>query len=477
MKLIINDKSIEYTVREIIGEYIPKIKLELTQTIPKDEDYAYAQVLYDGTIYKYHGELSYMGKFKKISIHSDVFNKKIVSGIFSDILKEFTGITLPWGLLTGIRPAKMVRSLYEEKKSFSQIQSIFINDYQTEPYKAELAIEVAKNELSIIKNMDKDAVSIYIGIPFCPTRCLYCSFTSQSIKFSNKLVEPYMDSLIKEIEYVSAYLKKHNKKVETIYIGGGTPTALDEKNLKLLTDTIEKNIDLSNLKEYTVEAGRPDTINEEKLRILKNAKVTRISINPQTMKEDTLKIIGRCHSPSDIEKSFAMAREIGFNHINMDLIAGLPNETFEDFKNSLDRVINLDPESITVHTMSIKHGSYLDMNYSMYTATSQKTVEKMLSYTYARMKETKRNPYYMYRQKNMLGNLENVGYAKNGNECLYNIYIMEEIQSIISLGAGGSTKVICGDSIERVFNVKEVSEYINRIDEMIDRKKKLLERN
>lgn len=473
MKLIIDNKNIEYTVREIVTAYFPRTKLEMSAIVPESEDYVLADAHDIGENWLYRAVLSIDGAMLKAEEKHADFSKKHMSKLLSSLLKKIVSVTLPWGLLTGIRPAKMVRELAVSGMDYRDIYELFVNEYEVLPEKARLAIEVAKRETAITEAMNKNAVSLYIGIPFCPTRCLYCSFTSQSIKFSNTLVEPYMDALCREIDYMSAYLRDADIPIETIYIGGGTPTALDEKNLDRLTDKIGRSFDLSLVKEYTVEAGRPDTITEEKLRILKRANVSRISINPQTMNQKTLDIIGRCHSPADILRSYDMAVGCGFNHINTDLIAGLPGEDINDFEYTLSEIEKMNPQSVTVHTLSVKHGSYLDMNYSMYTPTAAATVEAMLSSTAALMKKMNKSPYYMYRQKNMLGNLENVGYCNEGCECLYNIYIMDEVQSIVSLGAGGSTKIVKGNNIERVFNVKEVSEYIKRIDEMIERKKNL----
>lgn len=474
MKLIINDKSIEYTIREIVTAYLPGTKLEICDDILKDEDYVKADIVYTSGKYVYTVNMRIDGIEMSGTDSSDEFNKKKLSKLTGGILKKKTNILLPWGLLTGIRPAKMVRELYASEKSYEEIYSLFVNEYEVFPEKAQLAIDVAKKETQITGSMNKNAVSLYIGIPFCPTRCLYCSFTSQSIKFSNTLVEPYMDALFKEIDYMGKHLRDKNIPIETIYIGGGTPTALDERNLFRLTEKLNTTFDFSSLKEYTVEAGRPDTITEEKLRILKNANVSRISINPQTMNSKTLEIIGRRHSPEDTLKSYEMAVKQNFTHINTDLIAGLPGENLSDFEYTLSKIKEMNPQSVTIHTLSIKHGSYLDMNYSMYTPTAANTVEAMLKSTAELMKKMNKLPYYMYRQKNMLGNLENIGYCNPGYECLYNIYIMDEVQTIFSLGAGGSTKIVDNSRIERVFNVKEVSEYIKRIDEMIERKKNII---
>ena len=285
---------------------------------------------------------------------------------------------------------------------------------------------------------------------------------------------PYVEALKHEIREVSKNLFVKSKKIETIYFGGGTPSALDAKQINDILECIFTNFNSKDLRELTFEAGRPDTITKEKLEVLKKYGISRISINPQTAKDETLKLIGRRHTCSDFEKSFNLARQMGFSHINCDVIAGLPEETPEDFENTMKLLERLSPESITVHTMCIKHGSYLDMKYDMYSMTTAETVNKMLNLAKEYMKKNNMHPYYMYRQKNMLGNLENVGYCKNGHECIYNIYIMEEVQSIVALGAGGSTKLVDGNRIERVFNVKEVSEYIKRIDEMIERKEKLM---
>ncbi len=475
MKYIFNEPKIEYTVRELINSYIPKTKFEICDTIPEDDDYTYVNIISSDSVFFYDIRISINGEVKKVIDTYNALSKTFVSNLVSQIMMDFTGIELPWGILTGIRPAKMVRELIESGENTEKIYNTFINEYKVRPDKAKLAIEVAKTESEIAKNINNNAVSLYIGIPFCPTRCLYCSFTSQSIKFSNTLVEPYMDAMLKEIDYVSEYIRNNDIPIETIYIGGGTPTALDENNLFILTDKIQKSFDIDKVKEYTVEAGRPDTITTEKLRILKNASVSRISINPQSMNQKTLDIIGRKHTPDDIIKSYEDAVNTGFSHINMDLIAGLPGENAADFSHTLDMIKSIDPSSVTIHTLSIKHGSYLDMNYSMYTPSAAQTVDNMLTAGEKALKSMDMHPYYMYRQKNMLGNLENIGYCKKGYECVYNIYIMDEIQSIISIGAGASTKIVNNDKIERVFNVKEVSEYIKRIDEMIDRKKKLFQ--
>lgn len=473
MKLILNEPKYEHLVREIITAYIPKLKIETTDTITEDEDYTKVDIRNGDFGTEYSATVSIDGKKYTNTIIEDTPHKLTVSRLVGDLLKEHIPVDLPWGILTGIRPAKMVREMYNKGISYEEISGTFRKDYSVHEDKTKLAIDVAKKEIEIINDINPKGISLYIGIPFCPTRCLYCSFTSQSIKFSNTLVEPYMDALFREIDYLAEHLASTSTPIETIYIGGGTPTALNERNLERLMHKIDNSFDLSYAKEYTVEAGRPDTITKAKLVTLKNAGVSRISINPQTMHQKTLDIIGRCHTPDDIINCCNMAVQLGFDHINTDLIAGLPGEEVEDFLYTLDKIREINPSSVTVHTMSVKHGSYLDMNYSLYTPTATEKVNRMLTEADCMLRTMGKEPYYLYRQKNMLGNLENVGYCTPGRECLYNIYIMEEVQSIYSLGAGGSTKIVNGDNIERVFNVKEVAEYIRRIDEMIERKEAL----
>ncbi len=469
---LINHKE-EYAVREITASFFPKTKFEYTDDL--SGDYVLSEYRNENDKHVYYSKASIGGVICDYELSGENFNKTYIKKSIAHVLEKITGIHLPWGALTGIRPAKIVRELRAKDYNSEDIEEIMTDFYNTDKDKARLAIEVEKNEAVHISSMPKGSLSLYIGIPFCPTRCLYCSFTSQSIDFSNKLTEPYVDALIKEILAVAQnpYVKK--RIIDTIYFGGGTPTALSANQIDIILSELYKSFDLTSLRELTFEAGRPDTITKEKLEVLKKYNISRISINPQTASDKTLKLIGRRHSTDDFIRSFELARDMGFKHINCDIIAGLPDESADDFNNTLKLLQGLSPESITVHTMCIKHGSYLDMKYDMYSPTKADIVNRMLACAKEYTDSMAMHPYYMYRQKNMLGNLENVGYCKEGHECLYNIYIMEEVQSIIALGAGGSTKLIDGERIERVFNVKEVSEYIKRIDEMIERKSKLIE--
>lgn len=476
MKLVLINHKEEYAAREMIGSHIPKIKIELSETIPENGDYLISELTSDNGSYVYTAHLSLSEKTYCYTYTADSYSKTYVKKSVNEVMKKALGTILPWGLITGIRPGKIVREFSEQGLSESEIRDKFKNFYECSDDKTDLAIKVSSREQGLIKTMPSNSVSLYVGIPFCPTRCLYCSFTSQSIKFSNKLTEPYMDALTKEIKYTAELINEKSLVIDTVYIGGGTPTALSENQLQRLLEEIHKSFDLSKTREFTLEAGRPDTINEEKLKIIRGYDISRISINPQTMNQKTLDIIGRRHTPDDIMRTYEMAVNNGFSHINTDLIAGLPEENEADFEHTLSEIKKLNPQSVTIHTMSIKRGSFLDEKYSMYTPAASETVNNMLFAASESMKSMGKVPYYMYRQKNMLGNLENVGYCDIGHECIYNIYIMEEVQDIYAIGAGASTKIIDGSKIDRIFNVKEVSEYINRIDEMIARKSVLRNR-
>lgn len=378
----------------------------------------------------------------------------------------------PWGILTGIRPVKIASKLIRDGLSEEEIIKYFVDEYKAAPDRARLALNLAKTETKVLDSMYKDGISLYIGIPFCPTRCLYCSFISNSVKSSGKYMDEYVDCLKREIEYTSKILNKRNIRIETVYIGGGTPTTLSHIQLDGLFSALYKSFDLSNLKEFTVEAGRPDTISEEKLDVINAYGIDRISINPQTMNEKTLKVIGRNHTPGEIIKAYELARKKGIKIINMDIIAGLPGENFEDFKYTLEEVERLSPENTTIHTMSVKRSSRLKELIDSYDLTEESVVSDMVEFSKEYLYSLGKKPYYLYRQKNMLGNLENIGYTKDGFESLYNIYIMEELQSIISMGCGGVTKTVekKTDRIERIFNVKEPKEYIERFEEMLGRK-------
>ena len=388
------------------------------------------------------------------------------------MLKEKTGQHLPWGMLTGIRPAKTINTYMDTGLTKAESIKKMIETYEMSPEKAELAATVATAERSILEKADKNGISLYIGIPFCPTRCLYCSFTSYPIDIYKTKVDGYVEALIKELKFLGE--KAQGKRLDSIYIGGGTPTSLSAERLDKIMAAVSETFDLSNILEYTVEAGRPDTITAEKLKVIKKNGASRISVNPQTMNDETLRLIGRKHTVDDIKRVFYEARSIGHDNINMDLILGLPGEGEAEVKNTMEEIKKLSPESLTVHTLAVKRASRLKETLGDYDLAKAMLMENILGLSAKGAAEMGLAPYYMYRQKNMLGSFENVGYAKKGFESIYNVVIMEETQSIYAAGAGASTKLYDPetDRIERIFNVKNVDEYIGRIDEMIDRKRK-----
>ena len=392
------------------------------------------------------------------------------------IFSEYTGNCLPWGFLTGIRPAKIVQEMLEDGKEKQEIMDRLTGYYLVSPDKAQLLYGIAVVERDILRETAPDMISLYIGIPFCPTRCLYCSFTSNPVGKYKTMLDGYMKALEKEMDGVCEIIRNKGHRIQSIYIGGGTPTALDLDNLKRFLESVESKFDLEHVREYTLEAGRPDSLDKDKLKAIRDSRVDRISINPQTMNDDTLTLIGRKHSSEDIITSFGMAREIGFENINMDVIAGLPGEDYPMFEHTMEEIEKLMPESLTVHTMAIKRASRLKTEREKYGLTSRHEVSRMIDLAQKQACTMGMHPYYIYRQKNMLGNFENIGYCRPGLESIYNIQIMEEKQTIIALGAGAVTKAVYPDEnrIERAFNVKGVEEYITRVDEMLQRKRALL---
>lgn len=393
---------------------------------------------------------------KKSSFRSEAqSNMDNVKKCYYILASKLYNKTLPWGHMTGIRPAKIALSYKNE--------SDYMNDFCLSAEKASLAFEVARNSVKIENDINKNDISIYIGIPFCPTRCLYCSFVSLPMDKQKKYVEPYVQSLCREIEYTGKILK--GKRINTVYAGGGTPTSLSAEQLEMILNAVNNNFDIKD--EFTVEAGRPDTITEEKLRVLKAAGVTRISINPQTMNDEILEKIGRRHTEKMFLEAYEKAVNTGFDNINTDVIAGLPDETSEMFLSSLKKIVSLKPSSVTIHAMCIKRSSQLKTKINDMKTYSP---EIMVNSGYALLKEQSFHPYYMYRQKDTLSNLENTGYAQKGFECIYNIFMMEDIGTVVGIGAGSVSKIVKGNRIERVFNLKDAYEYVKSFDKIIQRK-------
>ncbi len=392
------------------------------------------------------------------------------------LFSDFTGRTLPWGMLTGIRPTKIIMKWMEEESDAQVLEKRFADTYLADEQKASLCRRVALKEKSILTaHPYEEEYSLYIGIPFCPTTCLYCSFTSFPASRFGDRMGPYLEALFKEMEYVAMACK--NKKLSSIYVGGGTPTALDASSLKRLMDKIHELFPVESVRELTVEAGRPDSITREKLQILKDSGVERISINPQTMHQSTLDLIGRAHTVDQTRKAFALAKEVGFDVINMDIITGLPGEDITHIEKTLEELFQMKPDNLTVHSLAIKRAANLNIEMEKYRSLVKGSTNEMLRLVDQTCSKMGMEPYYMYRQKNIPGNLENIGYSTPGKEGLYNILIMEEKQDIIACGAGASTKFVFPEEnrIERTENVKNLDHYIQRIDEMIDRKRVFLE--
>lgn len=500
MKILFNndEEKYKYDIEMLVNSFFPVREQgnerELTLYINKNAD-SISVFLFEGALEEYAYMGDHIDKYmERLLERADgkcaSYDKKEIKNVMKQLtykaLSNYTKRTLPWGILTGIRPTKLAMAVLEQENiSEAQEDEDYINEkirrllqdyYYVSEEKTRLAIDIARREKKILRNIDyNDGYSLYVGIPFCPTTCLYCSFTSYPISMYKEKSDKYVDCLIKEIHFCSRKFK--NKKLNTIYFGGGTPTTLTSGQLNRLLTEIERSFDFSNLLEYTVEAGRPDSITPDKLKVLKNHNITRISVNPQTMKQETLDIIGRRHTVEQVREAFYMAREAGFDNINMDFIVGLPNETIEDVRGTMEEVLKLNPDSITVHSLAIKRAARLNMfkdNYKEMTIENNIEIMRLCS-EYA--KKLNMKPYYMYRQKNMAGNMENVGYAKEGKAGIYNILIMEEKQTIAALGAGAVTKYVFpeGGRIERVDNVKNVDQYIERIDEMIGRKEKFID--
>jgi oxygen-independent coproporphyrinogen-3 oxidase len=391
--------------------------------------------------------------------------------IYKYLSKE-TGMRPPWGIITGIRPVKLTGELLQKHEMIEEVSRILLEEYLLSPEKADLVLEIALHQKRNIPKSSPRQVGIYIGIPFCPTRCAYCSFTSNQA--GGDEMERYLQALLLEIKYVSNEMKACGWTAESIYIGGGTPTTLQIGQLQRLYEAVGNSFQGPELKEFTLEAGRPDTISKEKMEQARQAGVTRVSINPQSMKQETLALIGRNHEVSQVYEAFDIAASAGVQNINADLIAGLPDETLQDFAASLDEVMKLNPQNIMVHSLAMKRASRLTEINRNFHFQQADTVAEMLGHSETTLRNAGFLPYYLYRQKQMAGSLENVGYCKPGTENIYNIRIMEENQTIVALGAGGISKAYfpSENRLERVANVSNYEIYIERLDEMIMRKEK-----
>jgi len=467
--------EIEATVKLFIGASRFNFYYEIPENFSADE-YIIAEI--ESNTLKCRIKLD--GKeisLKKILSENEINERSVAEHelcrLIYTALKQLTRIVPPWGLLTGIRPVKKVTALVQQGLNKNEINEILTKKYEISPSKLELAFHTADNQLPILEKINKKAVSLYISIPFCPTRCSYCSFVSHSMDSAMKLIPDYIQKLCDELKIIGNIVKETNTEIDTIYFGGGTPTSISAEYIEVLMECVKDNFDIASVREYNFEAGRADTITREKLEIIKKYGATRISVNPQTLNDDVLKVIGRLHTGEDTINAFKTAREVGFDNINMDLIAGLPSETSESFKNSLDKIIDLNPESITVHTLTLKRSASL---YESGKSHIGNPVADMVNYSVERLMSNGYNPYYLYRQKNTVDNLENVGYSKKGAESYYNIYIMDETQTILGAGCAASTKLVYPDGkISRIHNYKFPYEYINRFEQMIEKKKEVIE--
>lgn len=407
---------------------------------------------------------------------TDDDNELVSAQLLYKLLCDFTGLTQPWGILTGVRPVKLLRRLAEESSEEQAVKK-FEKDFFVSNEKIALSRETEHNERKILELSKPESFSLYVGIPFCPSRCSYCSFVMASIERAEKLIEPYTKLLCEEIKQTAEIANKLGLRLETVYFGGGTPTTLSAEQLDTVLRTVNNSFDMSTCREFTVEAGRPDTIDIAKLFALKENKVDRISINPQTVNDEVLKTIGRKHTAQQFFDAFELARKCGFDNINTDLIAGLPTDTPESFKNSLDSIVRLNAECITVHTLCMKRASRLTTEGVTLDLQQARDAREMLAYTQNILGQNEYIPYYMYRQSRMVGNLENVGWSKRGFESLYNVYVMDETHTILACGSGGVTKLKRNnpDYLERIFNFKYPYEYIDRFDELIQRKSGIMQ--
>lgn len=406
--------------------------------------------------------------------------KRIYSHVFLEVLEQATGMKQSWGILTGIRPMKLYHKYRQEGCSSEEAIVNIMKNYRVSREKSELLARIAALQLRSIPDLYdlREEVSIYVGIPFCPTKCAYCTFPAYAIRRANGRVDSFLDGLHEEIREMGKWLTEHDMKITTIYFGGGTPTSIEAEEMDALYKTMYESFpNMESVREITVEAGRPDTITPAKIDVLKKWNIDRISVNPQSYTDETLKAIGRHHTVQETIDKFWLSREMGMKNINMDLIIGLPNEGMEEFKHSLAETEKMQPESLTVHTLSFKRASEMSQNRSRYKVADRETVEQMMKLGEEWNAKNGYDPYYLYRQKNILGNLENVGYAKPGEESIYNIIIMEEVQTIIGIGCGASSKFIhpATGKITQFYNPKDPAAYILTYDESIEKKLKHLD--
>lgn len=475
MNLYVKNHNFHFELENLTRLFFPNEKITVIRDFSEPQPpYIYTEVSDKITI------SVNIGSFNKsetaVKKLADDDNELVSAQLLYKLLCDFTGLTQPWGILTGVRPVKLLRRLAKESSEEQAVKK-FEKDFFVSNEKIALSRETEHNERKILELSKPESFSLYVGIPFCPSRCSYCSFVMASIERAEKLIEPYTKLLCEEIKRTAEIANKLGLRLETVYFGGGTPTTLSAEQLDTVLGTVNKSFDMSTCREFTVEAGRPDTIDIAKLFALKENKVDRISINPQTVNDEVLKTIGRKHTAQQFFDAFELARKCGFDNINTDLIAGLPTDTPESFKNSLDSIVRLNAECITVHTLCMKRASRLTTEGVTLDLQQARDAREMLAYTQNILGQNEYIPYYMYRQSRMVGNLENVGWSKKGFESLYNVYVMDETHTILACGSGGVTKLKRNnpDYLERIFNFKYPYEYIDRFDELIQRKSGIMQ--
>lgn len=483
LTVTVNEARLEYDVHSLVKAFYPQENVKIiTPETAEEKRISFsdtvkiriyvstegAEVEIEGREYRWQAEKAYTRAADKKRF-KDEWKRFLY-----EALSGHTGRTLPWGNLTGIRPTKIAMHMLEEGREEKEILAFYEQAHLVSEKKARLSLDIAKREKKLLEGLPvQDGYSLYLGIPFCPTTCLYCSFTSFALGAYRDKTDAYLDCLIREMEDTAKLF--HNRTLSTVYIGGGTPTTLEAGQLDRLLGRLRELFDFSTVREFTVEAGRADSITAQKLQALYRHGVTRISVNPQTMKEETLRIIGRRHTVEQVRQAFYLARETGFTNINMDLILGLPGETETDIGHTMEEIIRLAPDSITVHSLAVKRASGMGRWIEENGMELLQNTDGMMRIAAEGAQVLGLQPYYLYRQKNMAGNFENVGYASAGKEGLYNILIMEEKQTIAALGAGSITKAVLPDGrIERVDNVKDVDLYLQKIDELIERRRNLL---
>ena len=470
MILIIDSHPFRYEMEALCRMFLHGRELKITEEaeIPPKEDYIYTALEGDEITVKAKIDGKY-AEAKRTAENEHARNMELaVFGVLTEILS----IRPKWGVLTGIRPVKLAMQLHDMGLSEEEIRKKLEEERLVSDEKLDLLLTTMEHELEIRASSRPNSVSLYISIPFCPSRCSYCTFTSHSVEKAAKLIPQYVELLCGELKDIAVLIDEIGLHLETVYMGGGTPTVLTAKQLDRVLSTVNESFDMTGVRELTVEAGRPDTITAEKLAVLKKNGVGRISINPQTMDDEVLAAIGRKHTAEDVKNAFALAKTFGFDSINMDLISGLPGDNMEKFRKTIAEVIAMNPDNITLHTLTVKHGANLaPMAQSVFAATA----DAMNEYAYGEFAKAGYFPYYLYRQKGTVDNLENVGFCKPGKEGIYNIFIMDETHTILSAGAGGVTKMKApyDKKIERIFNFKYPYEYIERFELMNERKEQV----